>query len=297
MVTLSSLVFGLSAAAGVFALPSDLSGELSKRQTITTSQTGTNNGFYYSFWTNGDGAVSYTNGNAGEYSVTWANQNGGDFTCGKGWNPGSAHDITFSGTFSPSGNAYLSVYGWTTSPLVEYYILESYGDYNPGSSMTHKGTVTSDGATYDIYEHQQVNQPSISGTATFNQYWSIRRSKRSSGTVTTANHFNAWASLGMKLGAFNYQIVSTEGYESSGKSTITVSSGGSSSSGTSKSSTTTTTKTTTHTTASDRTSSGGSESCASIYAQCGGLGWKGATCCASGSTCTYSNAYYSQCLA
>jgi hypothetical protein len=36
-------------------------------------------------------------------------------------------------------------------------------------------------------------------------------------------------------------------------------------------------------------------SCSSLYGQCGGIGWTGATCCASG-TCTYSNAYYSQCL-
>lgn len=32
------------------------------------------------------------------------------------------------------------------------------------------------------------------------------------------------------------------------------------------------------------------------YGQCGGIGWTGGTTCAAGSTCTVSNAYYSQCL-
>ena len=100
-------------------------------------------------------------------------------------------DITFSGTFTTTGNAYLAVYGWFTSPLVEYYILENYGDYNPGSAMTEVGSLTSDGSAYTIYTNTQTNQPSIEGTSTFQQYWSIREDLRSSGTVTTSNHFNA----------------------------------------------------------------------------------------------------------
>ncbi|KAL7928298.1 carbohydrate-binding module family 1 protein [Trichoderma chlorosporum] len=32
------------------------------------------------------------------------------------------------------------------------------------------------------------------------------------------------------------------------------------------------------------------------YGQCGGQGWTGPTVCASGSTCTFENSYYSQCL-
>lgn len=33
-----------------------------------------------------------------------------------------------------------------------------------------------------------------------------------------------------------------------------------------------------------------------VWGQCGGIGWTGSTACASGSTCTYSNDYYSQCI-
>ncbi|KAI0029223.1 family 11 glycoside hydrolase, partial [Vararia minispora EC-137] len=130
---------------------------------------------------------------------------------GKGWNPGSPQVINYSGTWSTNGNAYLSVYGWTTSPLIEYYITDAYGDYNPSTGATFKGTVTSDGGTYNIYTAQRVNAPSIQGTQTFTQYWSIRTSNRIGGTVTTANHFNAWKNLGMNLGTFNYQILATEG--------------------------------------------------------------------------------------
>ena len=90
---------------------------------------------------------------------------------------------------------------------------------------TQKGSFTTDGATYAIWEHQQVDQPSIQGTSTFNQYISIRQSPRTSGTVTVANHFSAWAAAGMSLGSLNYQVMAVESWSGSGKGQITVSKG------------------------------------------------------------------------
>jgi endo-1,4-beta-xylanase len=118
------------------------------------------------------------------------------------------------------------MYGWMKNPLVEYYIMEYYGNYSPesASGVKKKGSVTSDGKTYDVFQHEQDNQPSITGTATFQQYVSVNQSPKfvSGGNVTVQNHFDAWAKAGMKIGTLDYQIVATEGYHSTAKADITV---------------------------------------------------------------------------
>jgi len=270
MVCTSSLLVGATAIAGALAAPfqgperenlqlfdrpMDFFTKVGRSVATpgsTPQGTGTDNGFFYSFWTDGQGSVTYNNGPAGSYSTQWSNV--GNFVAGKGWNPGSAKTVVYNGTWNGANvNSYLSLYGWTKNPLVEYYIVESYGSYNPSSGSSKKGSITVDGGTYDVYQTTRVNQPSISGTATFQQYWAVRSQKRVGGTVHTVSldsiprrpsavepsliirpmltrleqgdHFANWAKLGMKLGSHDYMILATEGYHSSGSSSITVAEG------------------------------------------------------------------------
>ena len=206
-------------------------------QTLYENETGTHDGFYYSFWKD-SGNANFTLQPGGRYQSQW-NSGTNNWVGGKGWNPGGRKTVNYSGYYGvdSSQNSYLALYGWSQNPLVEYYIIESYGSYDPSSCAggVDYGTFQSDGATYKIRRCQRVQQPSIEGTQTFYQYFSVRQPIKGygniSGTITTGNHFDAWASVGLNLGTFNYMVMATEGHQSSGSSDITVSEGSANSGG------------------------------------------------------------------
>jgi len=171
------------------------------------------NGVAYSVWlsnsTTGTNCGTFYNVDAA-FKAKWGMGSGGDFLARAGleWNKTQTYDqlgtISADYAYTKSGvsgtTAYVGIYGWSSSPLVEFYIVEEWIGWNPASNATKMGSFTIDDDTYDIYTHTQVNQPSIEGTQTFPQYFSIRRNARQCGHISITEHFKQWAALGMPLG-------------------------------------------------------------------------------------------------
>ena len=109
---------------------------------LTSSQTGTNNGHYFSFWKDNPGSVNFCMYANGRYTSNWSGIN--NWVGGKGWQTGSSSRVVnYSGTFNSPGNGYLTLYGWTTNPLIEYYIVDNWGSYRPPGGQGFMGTVNS----------------------------------------------------------------------------------------------------------------------------------------------------------
>jgi endo-1,4-beta-xylanase len=191
-------------------------------------------GYDYELWNQdkqGTASMTIGNGGGGTFRCNWSGIENVLFRAGKKYGSASTQTHSQIGTFSieynassynPVGNSYLSVYGWTLSPLIEYYIVDSWGSWRPPGG-TSKGQVTIDEGTYDIYETTRTNQPSIQGTQTFQQYWSVRTTKKTSGTISVSQHFSAWAAKGMtgvNTGKLYEVAFKVEGFQSSGTAEI-----------------------------------------------------------------------------
>ncbi|MDO4947497.1 MAG: glycoside hydrolase family 11 protein [Fibrobacter sp.] len=216
-----------------------ISSSISWGQTVTCSngksqQMGSAGGYDYELWSQ-DGAGSATmtlntsTENGGAFEVKWQGTINMLARTGKRWGSNSSVTVQnvgnitseFDVEWSSTDNVkYVSVYGWGYydrgdepsgfSNEIEYYIVQDRGSYNPTQGGKKFGSATIDGIEYDFFTTDRINQPSLSGTSTFKQYWSIPKNTsqhRTKGTISISKHFSEWAKAGMKMGKL-YEVAS-----------------------------------------------------------------------------------------
>ena len=186
--------------------------------------------YHYEIWYQG-GNNSMTYYDNGTYKASWSGTN--DFLARVGFKynedktyqelgPIDAY-FKWSKQGSAGGYNYIGIYGWTVDPLVEYYIVDDWFS-EPGANLlgSKKGEFTVDGATYEIYQNQRNNAPSIKGNQTFPQYFSKRKGgARSCGHIDVTAHFKKWEELGMKMGKMYEAKVLVEAGGGSGSFDVT----------------------------------------------------------------------------
>ncbi|MCR5209886.1 MAG: glycoside hydrolase family 11 protein [Lachnospiraceae bacterium] len=202
-------------------------GEESEGEVFTENIIGSSDDYDYELWKD-NGTTKFTVMEGGTFKCEWSDINnalfrrGKKFDCTQTYKELGSVSIDYGVKYQPFGNSYMCVYGWTREPLVEYYVVQSWGSWRPPGATVSLGTVTVDGGTYDIYKTERVDQPSIDGTQTFDQYWSVRRDKPDggavdlSGTISLTKHFDAWEQCGLELGKMYEVALTIEGYQSSG---------------------------------------------------------------------------------
>jgi len=188
----------------------------------------------YETWATGSGAniriYGQNQGGGAAFRAEWSNSGNYLARVGWFWNGGQPYtyygdlfcDFNFvrSDNGTAGGYSYIGLYGWSRNPsasnsnekLIEYYIVEDWfgegiiGPNTMGGGATKQDEYTLDNATYFIYKATRINQPSIDPeNRNFTQYFSIRQTRRKSGTISITEHFNAWKDAGLDLGNNLYE--------------------------------------------------------------------------------------------
>ncbi len=208
-------------------------------KTLNTSELLNCNGIDYELWNqNNRGSVSMkiTGGrnspNGGTFEATWHGTMNILARAGKKWGPSSTvtplsiDNITldFAAVWRSNDSLkILGVYGWayfppanipgktengqniTFSNQIEYYIIQDRGNYNPasnGNNAKKYGEAIINGIVYEFWVADRINQPMLTGTGNFKQYFSVpknTRDHRRKGVISISKHFKEWEKSGMKI--------------------------------------------------------------------------------------------------
>lgn len=189
--------------------------------------------YAYELWAEGAGTGCMTVHNVdATFSATWDGVEDFLARVGLDFNQTQTHSQvgTITAEFAETkeensgGLTYIGIYGWTVSPLHEFYILDDWGSVKPagtasdGTPRDFVGTLVTDGETYDVWKKTRVNKPAITGPSeTFDQYFSIRRTARQCGTISVSTHFKQWEELGLPLGKLYEVKLLLEAQDNGGK--------------------------------------------------------------------------------
>ncbi len=186
------------------------------------------NGYHYEMWKQDPGTVKMTIPNdEAKFDVEWSGIQNFVARVGLKYDETQTHDeigefsadVAFQKGQISGGLAYFGIYGWTVDPLVEYYVMEDWHEWNPSKDKNmHKliGTINVDGSDYEVLTRQMKGQPSIKGNSTdFPQVFSIRKNTRSSGSISISEHFRKWESMGIELGKLYEVKIKVESYSGS----------------------------------------------------------------------------------
>lgn len=171
----------------------------------------------WQIWSNGTPGSITTFDNTPAFSASW---NGSNYLgrLGYEWgnNPKSYKEygtITIDFNSIKTGNSggqwsYVGVYGWTNNPCIEWYIIEdsfSPMPFNLGGDCAalSNSPLSLDGGEYIICKRNTTGTGGdrCGGAGNWNQYYSIRKTARTCGTISVTKHFDAWtATAGNELG-------------------------------------------------------------------------------------------------
>ncbi|WP_295094902.1 glycoside hydrolase family 11 protein [Ruminococcus sp.] len=195
----------------------------------------TPDGYYYEFWNmNSSGETEMKTDENGAFSCVWNGIENVLFRTGRNlgsvlsWKDYDDIKYEYDVDYAPKGNSYMCVYGWTEKPLVEYYIVDAWGDWRPPGTEKPVAEINVDGNDYEVYSLTKGNQMSILGPTSFKQYWSVRKENGASidekrnltGEISVSDHFAAWEKAGLELGDLYDVTFNIEGYKSSGEATV-----------------------------------------------------------------------------
>ncbi len=194
--------------------------------------------FDYEMWNqNYQGKITFEP-DEGAFTCSWKDVDNCIFSMGNNYDSGKKQynsllffkrSFIYEAEYSPKGNSFLGLHGWTRNPLLEYYIVEGYADWALPLNIEDCGSYFINNKAYDLYKQMVYNEPSLDGTATFPRYWSVctENSVKNNqinyikGDVDIYGHLEAFEQLGVDMSGSLYEVcLYIENYKSSGSANV-----------------------------------------------------------------------------